>query len=229
MDPDLADARRSGTCGGTANPCEVGGVVGVGETEGEAPPTQCELYPWACEGGGTGDDGDGPDDDGGGSPPGTSPTAPTDTMVANPCATGDPVLDAPEVGAFGLNELWKASNYGPATPQAERREVAAWVRRLADGTIILDLWDGVTWEPCRVAVPSSRPPDAIAFVHSHPWAVGETITSCPVGPRKYEGKPSGSDKDVAAILGLPGYVIDANGISTFTADATIKRRGRCGY
>ena len=228
--PEVAEARRSGTCGGPANPCEVDNLVVIGETEGEAPPTHCELYPWDCDGGGDGDGGgNGPDDDGGGTPPGTSPTPP-DTTVQNPCATGDPVLDAPEVGAFGLNELWKASSYGPTTPQAERREVAAWVRRLADGTIILDLWDGVAWEPCRVRIPvASRPPDTIAFVHTHPWTVGETVTTCTSGPRKYEGIPSESDVGAATALGLPGYVLDADGITRFTAATQGKPVPRCGY
>lgn len=57
LSPDDAGIRRTNhSCSDPANPCDLEGIVAVGEKEEDPPPpsSECEIFPWTCDGGGSG-------------------------------------------------------------------------------------------------------------------------------------------------------------------------------
>lgn len=172
--------------------------------------------------GGSGGDGSGDSSD---------PDAATD-----PCNTGDPLIDSPEVQA-GFDSIWAQSNYSPEAPQSERREVGGWIIQTASG-YSFQQFTNVETKPCGIDLPpDGKPANAVGFVHTHPWAIGEKQTSCePImfaGRAfypEYKGESSNWDDKAAEALNLPGYILDANGITKFDkSGATLARHDRCGY
>jgi hypothetical protein len=152
-----------------------------------------------------------------------------------PCATGDPVVDS-ETVQDGFTELWQQSNYSPTTPQNERREVAGWIVQTANGFAVQPM-TGAVLMPCGVDADGNPPPGTVGWVHTHPWSVGERQTSCPpltIGGREvhftYTGASSDYDDAISAQFGIPGYILDADGITKFDGTgATLARHDRCGY
>lgn len=94
--------------------------------------------------------------------------------------------------------------------------------------------------PCGIDLAAEVPPAATAFVHTHPWATGEEQTSCDptmaipelnlVIYPDYNGKASGADQEAAKMLRIPGYILDADGITKFDErNASLQRYPRCGF
>lgn len=99
-------------------------------------------------------------------------TTPPDT-----CQTGDAVLDSPAVRQM-LSDLWQRSN--PAAPQPQRLEQAGWIVRNPDGTFGTMPLTGITAQgPCEINGNFNPPPDAVAWVHTHPFSRGEEQVVCP--------------------------------------------------
>lgn len=143
------------------------------------------------------------------------------------CATLDPVLDSPAVQER-MRELWWRAGYTAATPQADRREVGAWVIRDPDGAYRLELWDAAG--SCRMMVPGAEPAGVVAFMHTHPWKVNEPVRSCGARVQPYRGMPSERDMQTAERRAQPGYILDADGIRHFGGPHTVVRSyDRCGY
>ena len=76
-------------------------------------------------------------------------------------------------------------------------------------------------------------------VHTHPYSVGEDVVNCEWQILPYKGEPSEKDRRASADLGpqfgygsgLPGYILDANGITKFVGLASYldQRHTRCGF
>lgn len=144
-----------------------------------------------------------------------------------PCKdTADPFLDSPAVSE-GFDQMWQASN--PSADLAGRTEQFGWIVRTATGFRIQVIasgsfcgWDGEAAHPAEGA-------DAIAgFIHTHPYAVGETILTCGPdgnvsGSRVYDGTASDVDRNTSVGLGqalnrgepLSGVILDAGAIRVF--------------
>jgi hypothetical protein len=132
--------------------------------------------------------------------------------------------------------LWTASNYSPSTPQDQRLEQYAWIVQTSNGYTFQSM--GIPPSPCGVTEPIQveKPAGAIAFIHTHPWSVLEVQTSCGSDNGTYYGLPSPQDVSTSATLGIPGYILDANGITKFdaatgsgTGTSIDARIPRCGY
>lgn len=182
-------------------------------------------------GGGDGSDGDDPD-------PGTPPP---------PCQTGIPVIDSPEVQQ-GFDDLWSRSGF--EKPMAERREQGGWLIARGDSTYYIQPFP-VEWSsgPCAISVPSGTlPPNgAIAMVHTHPYHLGEQLTSCeqqrlPGGGAvyiNYANQPSGDDYDtMQGLHSIPGaetligIIIDNEKITAYNGSSgpgAQTQMDRCGY
>jgi hypothetical protein len=173
---------------------------------------------------------------GGYKPP--APTEPVPTEPADTCKTGDPIVDDPQVST-GLQDLWTRSN--PDANLAERRETAGWIVQTAAGYSIVPITTASAGFGCARFV--GQPPangTVVAFVHTHPYQVGETIVDCEVTlVQDYTGAPSDEDRRASQLLGsvfgrsgpLPGYIIDKDGYYRFegTTNTATPRKPRCGY
>ncbi len=181
----------------------------------------------------------------GGGSPGPTPV-PADSASRTPCDTKDPIVDTPAVQA-GMDALWKDSN--PDAPMAQRRERGGWILSTATGYAFQPFPSSWTIGACGIDIPagSTVPPGAVAWVHTHPYAKGEKLTACDsttivIGGQAitayttYLNDPSGYDGDASLAFGVPGIMIDKDGITRFDGDSasqdrlTIQARfGRCGY
>jgi hypothetical protein len=147
-----------------------------------------------------------------------------------PCNTSDPLVDSRLV-QDGFDELWQKSNYGEDVPQTDRREQAGWIVRTSSGTLMYQPMLGVTNKPCGLDNIPYPPAGTVAFLHTHPWKLGERQETCE-GQPVYFGEPSEDDRNTSREFGIPGYILDANGITKFSEAANINtdaRYGRCGY
>lgn len=157
---------------------------------------------------------------------------------ADTCATGDPVIDDPDV-SVGLQDLWVRSN--PNANLAQRVEQAGWIVQTSAGYSVIPWTGGTAGFACgdfEVQIPTTG--TVVGFVHTHPYRVDETIVSCDfTNVTDYTGAPSQEDRDASVQLGqlfgipggLPGYIIDQDGYYRFegqTYTAT-PRKPRCGY
>jgi hypothetical protein len=119
---------------------------------------------------------------GGGTPVGPgSPPPPSGggggTSLPDTCQTGDPVLDSPAVRQM-LNDLWRRSN--PSAPQSQRLEQGGWIVQNPDGTFGTMPLTGITAQgPCEINGNFNPPPNAVAWVHTHPFQRGEEQAVCP--------------------------------------------------
>jgi hypothetical protein len=175
---------------------------------------------------------DGPGDPGGGGNP-TPDAEPSDT-----CNTGDAIIDDPEVSK-GLRDLWSRSN--PDANLYQRRETAGWIVQTAAGYSIVPITTTSTSFGCADLV--VQPPTngtVVAFVHTHPYQIGETIVDCEMtNVQYYSGGPSDEDRIASKVLGnvfglpdpLPGYFIDKDGYYRFDGSryTAAPRLPRCGY
>lgn len=162
---------------------------------------------------------------------GTNPPA-DDGESETPCATGDMKVDSHLVQP-GFDRLWAESNYkvnGVIQDQNDRREKMGFIIATSYGYDFVRNTSLVSG-PCGLDGTVNVPPQAVAFVHTHPWMVGEAQTSCPSGGI-YFGEPSDDDRQMSAAWGIPGYILDASGITKFSSapnENTDARFSRCGY
>lgn len=148
----------------------------------------------ACPGtGGSSGPGTGP---GGSIPPGGGGggETPPDT-----CQTGDEVLDSPAVRQM-LHNLWQTSN--PTAAQPQRLEQAGWIVQNADGSFGTIPFTGITQQgPCGINGNFYSPPNAVAWVHTHPFQRGEEQVAC--GPYQEPDPVTGGWR---AVLGPDGQL-----------------------
>jgi len=152
-----------------------------------------------------------------------------------PCQTGRPEIDAASTQS-SLQSLWTQSNYSPITPQNQRYETGGWILQNGDGSYSFQAFKA-TPQPCGLDVSEPKPANAVAWVHVHPWSIGEKQISCGyatyIGGRgfynTYSGDASGDDFDTARTWGIPGYILDADGIRRFTGTDAGTRYARCAY
>lgn len=165
--------------------------------------------------------------------PGTPPDA-------VPCNTNgaEPILDDANF-EFSASALWQQTNYSPETPQSERLEQYAWIVQSADGYVFVPM--GVPPAPCgpegEIEV-GPAPEGTVAWIHTHPWAVGDMQTTCGEVPTLYYGAPSDADVATSHTLNLPGYIMDATQITKFDGrgetvpapvNSIVNTVERCGY
>jgi hypothetical protein len=141
----------------------------------------------------------------------------------------------------GLADLWNDSNV--ANVLFARTERAGWIVRMSDGTFRVQQWTGLSAGFCRiqgtVAVPATGM--VVGFVHTHPCSRGETVLNHDLQLVDHLGEPGPEDRRQFAQLGvqfgygaagLPGYVVDADGIKRFgpVANPLLEpRSARSGY
>lgn len=211
------------------------------------PTSPTESAPDCGGGGGGGDPGwwtggggpyEPPPDDGGGGgggggDPGGEDPGGDDPYPPEPCNTGDPIVDSEAVQDV-FDELWRQSN-ASAPNLAERRERGGWIVSTASGYAVVPFQTLETsfcglegWED----YPSVG--TVVAFVHTHPYKVGEVIVDCEfTNVHEYEGIASKADIEMSIALGggtlLPGYILDADGIRKFGTTQPDESYDRCGY
>lgn len=210
---------------------------------------KCEgmMCPDAQPGGG-GAPGAGGSSSGGGTGGTPKPVELKEPAKPDSCQTGDPAIDSPQVQA-GLALIWKNSNYGPNVPMEQRVEDGGWILRNPNGSFTFQRFPA-SWvrETCSITPPGpvTPPATAVGVVHTHPFRNGEALTACPPLVTRwgtlvtnYNGATSDDDDSAIAALRLmpgfeqlKGYMIDADGIVTYTgpgAAAQQPRVARCGY
>lgn len=142
---------------------------------------------------------------GGGGPVPPPPPPTTEPLPSDTCRTGEPALDAPAVKA-GLKDLWDRSN--PNAPQAQRLEQGAWIVQNADGSYGMAPFATSLQGPCNINGNYNPPPNAIAWVHTHPFTAGETMTIC--GAYKTRDPATGAWRDIIGPDGRPVYPVYNN-------------------
>jgi hypothetical protein len=161
-----------------------------------------------------------------------------DEPPADTCNTADPVMADEQVQA-GLGTLWEASNADDKL--LLRREQAGWIVQDTAGNLRVEQWStSSTNFGCAtidVFLPTSG--TVIGWVHTHPYAVDESIRNCEFQSVRYTGVPSNADRTAGQQLGafaglsqaLPGYVIDKDGSYRFSGgqNTATPRGPRCGY
>jgi hypothetical protein len=200
---------------------------------------QCGALDPAC--GGWGGSEDPWSWDGGG---GADPNPPEDT-IKNPCNTPYPLLNDTAI-QVKFAEAWAASGY-ETLPVQERREHGGWIMVTPEGTLTVQEFPA-TWHttPCGIDMPRDAWPPAgtLAMFHTHPFAVGDRLTSCeqvdlPGGRRgfmNYRNESSFADDSALRYfrnMGAPaliGIIIDANKIIAYNGTAAGQTSvDRCGY
>lgn len=224
------------------NGCELDPLV-ITAPPKDTPTDPCDVDPLGCltKRSGGADDwwNAGSGSWGGGS--GGTPSDPQDTPTDTACNTPDPVVNAVSVQA-GFEELWKKSNFevnGVVQPQSERREQGGFIISTPAGYAFQSFPSDWNYGPCSIGCPPGFVPPAgtVAWVHTHPFRLGEQQTSCgEVIPgsglyQNYAGKSSDGDNKTSAHWGVPGYLLDADHIARFTSDeaAADVPFGRCAY
>lgn len=165
-----------------------------------------------------------------------------------PCNTPAPALNDSGVQA-GLAKLWQESNY-LAPRIGDRKERMGWLVHTDNGGWAFHEvsvsgnvcgYDGdIPWPPEGLAA-------IVAFVHTHPYAIGENIPVCNgattqglAGVLPYDGTPSDIDRATSVALGealygpghtLPGLILDSRNIIGFNGTDVTKDGAiaRCGY
>ncbi|HEX2205900.1 MAG TPA: hypothetical protein VHG91_21475 [Longimicrobium sp.] len=231
--PNLLQPRADSirVCGAEGEaPCTLGPVTG---TVDPIRPTDDEGgEDDGGTGGGEGDvgGGGGGSGSGGGSTPSDDPL-PSDTACR---ATGDTLVDKTQVQDI-FDAVWAGSN-ADASSSVDRLERGGWIVKTAAGYAFREFTD-MRFEPCGITPLSPAalepPAGAVAWVHTHPFRVGEYPYSCRyvdpssglIGIPEYGGTPSQYDvlasEQINARLaarGLPpidGFVLDKNAIVRF--------------
>jgi len=163
---------------------------------------------------------------------------PLNAGFCGPCKTGYAEVDNDAMGA-SFQSLWSQSHYSPTTPQNDRFEVGGFILHNSDGSYSFKPFDA-TPTPCGMDIDPAKnpkPDNAVAWVHVHPWKLGEQQTSCGYAVyingqgyyANYNGMPSDDDNQAAGTWNLPGYILDADGINRFGASDSGTRYARCGY
>lgn len=141
---------------------------------------------------------------GGGAPVGPGAPPPTGggggASPPDTCQTGDPVLDSPAVRQM-LSDLWQRSN--PTAPQPQRLEQAGWIVQNPDGSFGTMPFTGITAQgPCEINGNLYAPPNAVAWVHTHPFERREVQVVC--GPVQEPDPATGGPRNV---IGPDGQVV----------------------
>jgi hypothetical protein len=191
---------------------------------------------------------------------GGSSTIPPDTAKRAACKTGNDIIDSPAVQA-AFRQIWLNSNPA-ATNTWDRREQGGWIVPSGNGYTFQSFTDMSSYA-CSMSPGDDYAPmppsNAVAWVHTHPFAYGEFQESCKlfdtivkglVVTPTYLGTPSIDDivmgnrinSRLAAMGKAPiqGIMIDNEGIKRFlpaqqmTGDSTVAIPlgtgiQRCGY
>jgi hypothetical protein len=174
---------------------------------------------------GPGDPGSGPGGGGGEVPPAACPDwdpgCDNDPWApeSDPCQTGDPMVDAPNVYSE-FQELWTLS-----VEQGVER--GGWIVQEGSSYRLVQ-FQNATYTACGIDIHESPPAGTVAMVHTHPWPLW-SVTPCGT---LNTGTPSSEDIAALQALGLStGYLLDGGGIGRYTAAGgeQSERLGRCGY
>lgn len=190
-------------------------------------------------GSGGGSDPGGGGSGGGGSGGGSTPsddTLPGDTVPSDTAcrATGDTLVDKTQVQDI-FDAVWRSSN-ADASSSLDRVERGGWIVKTGAGYAFQAFTD-MRYEPCGITPLSPAalepPTGVVAWVHSHPFRVGEYPYSCRevdpitglIGIPEYGGTPSQYDvlagEQINARLAarglsqIDGFVLDKNTIRRF--------------
>lgn len=162
----------------------------------------------------------------------------------NDCNTNDPIINALQ---DEFENIWKASNASHTSiPMTNRLENGGWIVNGANGYSFIPFPDTWIRTPCGIDPPANwlndLPQGLVAWVHSHPFYVGENVSSVCGNYTNplYQGNPSRDDSwmlvnllEKTSQFGMKGYVIDGNGIRiyglNFSIDGQFETLIRCGY
>lgn len=213
------------------------GWVYIDESSGESTPTEDEGdTPTGPSGGGSGGAGGDPCS---GLEEESWVNCTHETENIEPCETGDPVLDDPQVQE-GMRDLWEASNYGSdddPNPESERKEQLAFIIPDGFGGYNVDsanhLYIG---EPGPCNVNFKKPenlPEGTILIHTQPYKSGDVQKECVPGETfEYNNDVGEKDRPTLDSLGLErGIILDAEQIISFTPNENEEpdREERCGY
>jgi hypothetical protein len=130
---------------------------------------------------------------------------------------------------------------------ADRREQGGWILNDGAGGYRFQAFPA-EWarEPCAIDIaPGTTPPSGtVAWVHTHPYALGEKLTSCEAQVTQYgtfhlnyTGESSKDDDRVQTYwtglgYGLRAYIMDGSGIVQYDGSGDRTRdvkHARCGF
>ncbi|MEQ9264568.1 MAG: hypothetical protein RLN81_05065 [Balneolaceae bacterium] len=178
------------------------------------------------------------DDGDGGSapaPPCSQPDPPK--WCTDPCETGDPILDNTGIQE-AMELIWEASKTN--LPIAQRVEQGGYITK-SNGKYGFKPFTNMTHSACGITGSMAPPNNTVAYVHTHPFFVGENTTSvCGTGGvTSHQSTHSSGDYatlyQLASSTGnnfIKGYVLDGNNIVSFalnTPPGFGKLDSRCGY
>ncbi len=169
-----------------------GGWNGGGDDDDPCAPAENGGIPFGCGGGG-------------------GPTFPDE----DPCETDDEVID--QLAAAGeLDAIWEASNAD--APALERRERGRWIVRGANGDLAFVDIGGQSME-CGINT-GPMPTNAVGFVHTHPFGIGENNVGCALQELIDDGIPMAMvDMMRSGQIALTTDKIYTGGPSGFDRDA----------
>lgn len=212
------------------NQCEWGGLY----PNCTSPPgtgVECPALDPNCSGGGI------PGTPDGGTSPGGGENPKGEEPEPDSCDTDYPELNSGAVQDM-MDAMWELSY--PDKNLAQRVERGGWIVQTPTGYKVQP-WQTATVSFCGIDgnVPLPTDGGAVGFIHTHPYRVGETVVNCKLPLQDYRGDASDTDRDMSLVLGqvfnqpegLPGYIMDANGITVFKGEqrASDDRIRRCGY
>lgn len=218
------------------------------------------IYEWQCNGGGSSDpswnwpdDGSGSGGSGsGGSEPGKDgtneeclpPYVDIGGECVQPCQTGEPALDDPDVSEK-INDLWEGSNF--SGNQFDRKEQGGWIIKNPTTNDYSFQEFPSSWVRLACKIEPSQeftlPSNVIGVIHTHPFSTGEKMWSClglsesfinqfksslEQAVEKYENTPSPDDimflNDINQQTGLDidGYIIDESGVIKYDKSTDVE-------
>lgn len=175
--------------------------------------------------------------DGGSTPVPPCSEANPPEWCSNPCETGDPILDNTGIQE-AMELIWEASKTN--LPIAQRVEQGGYITQ-SNGKYKFEPFTNLTHSACGITGNMVPPNSTVAYIHTHPFFVGENTTlACGAGGvTSHQSTHSTEDFNtlhlIASYTGnylVEGYVIDGNNIVTFTTGSFPGFggvQGRCGY
>jgi hypothetical protein len=171
-------------------------------------------------GGGSGDPGDGGGDDP------SQPSCPEGDLSCetqpDPCDTGDPIVDSPEVHDL-FAEVWSQS-------VEQKVEKGGWIVQQGSSYQLIP-FQNASFTACAITIYESPPPGTVSMLHTHPWQLFSAY-ECDGNTYFYSGTPSEDDVRVLQELGYStGYFLDEVGVARYDPDNGEKaeRLDRCAY
>jgi len=163
-----------------------------------------------------------------------------------PCDTGDPVIDDPEIQQ-AFEQLWEESNFGSIenpNPERERVEQGGWIVQdpSTGNRSFVEFSSDWQRSTCQIKPPEgfTLPDNVVAVIHTHPFTTGEKMYSCLQVPesliqqfkskfdqivKKYDNRPSSKDvsflNDISDQTGISliGYIFDQDGITKYNQNS----------